>query len=166
MRFTLVLALVGSSFLCAGCALIEDTGRNFALVTGRCIEEARERHRDRRWAEEAWAQVSQENPRSTDYAKGFKEGFTDYLYAGGNGDPPIMAPPCYRRLRYQTQEGYLAVQQWFAGYRHGAAEAQARGLREFVVGPSALHRPSAGADAVPAPWVPLPRVVAKLGQPQ
>src|SRR5262249_20791963 len=96
------------------------------------------------WASEAWREVALSGAYSSDYADGFKEGFAEYLYQGGNGEPPVMAPPRYRRIGYQTAEGHRAVEDWFAGYRHGASEAGARGWRQWIVGPSSLQPPADG----------------------
>jgi hypothetical protein len=131
-----------------------DTGRNLAIGVHRTVDECRERRRNRQWAEEAWAAVAPNCDHSPDYAEGFKEGFADYLYRGGSGEPPLMAPPHYRGTRYQTPEGYRAIQDWFAGYRRGAADAHARGLRQWIVGPSAFEVSSAGRT-VPPPVLPV-----------
>src|SRR5207237_1248141 len=93
-------------------------------------------------------------------AVGFKEGFAEFLYQGGDGEPPPLPPQKYRSIRYQTPEGYQAVEAWFAGYRHGAAEARKSGQRELVTGPSALRVPSPPLDppreVAPVPGEPLP----------
>ena len=75
---------------------------------------------------------------SADYAKGFKDGFADYLYAGGTGEPPPLPPRHYWKMRYETPEGHRAMEDWFAGFRHGAGVAQASGYREWVTLPSSL----------------------------
>jgi hypothetical protein len=48
---------------------------------------------------------------------------------------PPVPPERYRRKRYMTPEGCAAVEDWFAGFRHGAATAMASGLRNLVVIP-------------------------------
>src|SRR5262249_8215357 len=48
---------------------------------------------------------------------------------------PPVPPGRYRRKRYMTPEGCAAVEDWFAGFRHGAATAMASGLRNLVVIP-------------------------------
>src|SRR5262245_28925346 len=48
---------------------------------------------------------------------------------------PPVPPNRYRRKRYMTPEGVAAVEDWYAGFRHGAATAMASGLRNLVVIP-------------------------------
>ncbi|MDH3716619.1 MAG: hypothetical protein OES79_00735 [Planctomycetota bacterium] len=72
---------------------------------------------------------------SVDYARGFEDGFVDFLDAGGTGQPPPVPPRRYWRAKYQTADGQLAIQQWFSGYEDGVRAAQASGYRDFVVIP-------------------------------
>ncbi len=102
-----------------------------------CVERGRHRHE----AEAAWKKVVAEHPDrpySVIYGQGFRDGFADYLYAGGNGQPPVVPPWYYRRAVYETPEGLTAVEDWFAGFKHGAQVAQESGLRELVVVPVSL----------------------------
>jgi hypothetical protein len=58
--------------------------------------------------------------------------------AGENIEYPVCAPvppERYRRKKYMTPEGCAAVEDWFAGFRHGAATAMQSGLRNLVVIP-------------------------------
>jgi hypothetical protein len=48
---------------------------------------------------------------------------------------PAVPPPKYRRKRFMTPEGYAAVEDWYAGFKHGASTAMASGLRNLVVLP-------------------------------
>ena len=75
---------------------------------------------------------------SGDYAAGFIDGFADYLHRGGSGEPPPVAPRGYWGFPFQSKKGKEAVHDWYAGFRHGAAECKARGLRDLVVVPSSL----------------------------
>ena len=140
MRPWFTVLLLGWCLVSSGCALIEDGTRNTILSIKAPLERHSEWTRDRQWADEAWQRVclAEGSNRSTDYAAGFKDGFAEYLFWGGDGEPPLVAPLQYRRLRYQTAEGYAAVADWFAGYRHGVAVAKASGARQWVTGPSAL----------------------------
>jgi hypothetical protein len=142
MRVPFTLWLVGLSCLCSGCSLFCDSAGLLTYKMRQAVDDCFEQLRNQRWAEAAWDQVCQGNrsqqPYSDDYACGFKYGFADYLYQGGTGEPPLLAPGRYRSLRYQTAAGYLAVQDWFAGYRHGAATARQSGLRSWVTGPTSL----------------------------
>ena len=62
-----------------------------------------------------------------DHAEGFKDGFAEYLFRGGDGESNLVAPLHYRQIKYQSPEGYAAIQDWFSGYRHGASAARASG---------------------------------------
>ena len=46
-----------------------------------------------------------------------------------------LPPERYHRKRYATPEGCKAVEDWYAGFRHGAATAMASGLRSVQVIP-------------------------------
>jgi hypothetical protein len=99
-----------------------------------------QRNQELAWA--AWREVSKEEPDhaySIDYRQGFYDGYTDYLTFGGSGDAPPAPPHYYRTPHYETPEGRQAVRDWFAGFRHGAANACASGQRQPIVLP--LGRP-------------------------
>jgi hypothetical protein len=66
---------------------------------------------------------------SAEYADGFVDGYANYLDKGGTGDAPALPPRRYWRTHYRTPEGRLAVEDYFAGYRAGAAAAIASGFR-------------------------------------
>jgi hypothetical protein len=146
MRHALGLALMILSITSSGCALVQDSCRNVCVSLKTPLEEHREKARNRQWAEAAWQQVACTRNLSgvgrgfsEDYANGFKDGFAEYLFRGGDGEPPLVAPLRYRDTRYQTEQGYHAVQDWFAGYRHGAAMARDSGARRWITGPSSLQ---------------------------
>lgn len=175
MRPASLLALLGLCFLGSGCALVEDTARNALVTLARPVERHREEARNRAWAEQAWQQACScdATPRSADYADGFRDGYTELLFRGGDGEPPLLAPLRYRGVRYQTPQGYAAISDWFAGYRQGAAAAKASGARELITGPSSLraHGPPAPLPVVPPPVVtpaapPMPPAPAVLPPPR
>lgn len=142
MRHALALALIGLSTLSPGCALVEDSCRNLCVGLKTPLQEHREKARNRQWAESAWQQVcATVGPErsSEDYAQGFKEGFAEYLFRGGDGEPPLVAPLRYRDPRYQNPEGYQRVHDWFHGYRHGSTMARVSGARTWITGPSSLQ---------------------------
>lgn len=156
MRIALTIIGLFTCLPSMGCALLEDTGRNVIVGVRSTTDEIRESHRNRRWANEAWSRVPQNEAYSEHHEEGFKDGFTEYLYRGGNGEPPLMAPARYRGIRYQTVEGHQAVQDWFAGYRHGSAAAHSSGLRQLIVNTTSLHAAPYGgpqeAFAAPLAW--------------
>ena len=153
----LAVPLLALCTLCSGCALIDDASRNFCVALKTPIEQHREIARNKEWAEQAWgAECARPGAdhSSADYADGFKAGFAEYLYRGGDGQPPLVAPLRYRRVEYQTSEGYQAIQDWFAGYRRGAAVARDSGARRWITGPSSLAgnpHPASGPSPEPEP---------------
>lgn len=153
MRLVVMLSICGLSFLGSGCALVHDTATSFAFSLARPVEECLEKYENKKAAKAAWWEVSAEGEYSEHYGKGFKHGFAEYLFRGGNGQPPVVAPPCYRSICYQNPEGHEMVQDWFAGYRHGADAAKQSGLRRFIIAPSALANLAAAPDPV-APEIP------------
>ncbi len=87
----------------------------------------------RQWALEAWSLESGScgEPGSTDdYALGFRDGFVDTVYGGGEGEPPPVPPRKFWNVGWRTEQGDAAAREWFAGYRHGAHVAQSGGYRE------------------------------------
>ncbi len=114
--------------------------------------ECRRATRDCRRAKEAWQEAQAACPDqafSKDYGEGFVAGFRDYLDAGGNGEPPPVPPFRYRLARYDSPEGHQAIEDWYAGFRHGVAAARASGLRELNVIPLSAPPVDAVADAQP-----------------
>jgi hypothetical protein len=154
MKRAYALALLGFTTLSQGCALLQDTSRNLCAVVTDCTEAHREKTRDRQWAEAAWQTVCMKDgpvAHSADFAMGFKDGFAEYLYRGGNGEPPLMAPQRYRRLRYQNPQGYQLIHDWFDGFRFGAASARDSGARKWITGPSSVE-----GQPVPTHDLPMP----------
>ncbi|AWM39616.1 hypothetical protein GobsT_20380 [Gemmata obscuriglobus] len=104
-----------------------------------------------RRAKDAWEQVCGSSGwrHSDPYGHGFREGFVDYVEAGGTGEPPYLPPFRYRLTKYRTTEGLRAIEDWYAGFRHGAAVARGSGLRELNYIP--LPGPAIPVDAHGAP---------------
>ncbi|HXG09750.1 MAG TPA: hypothetical protein VNK04_08170 [Gemmataceae bacterium] len=174
MARTFYLACISLCAAAAGCGLVAHATRNLSHETHRAANEVCMRARNRKAADAAWDQVRQSSPGvpfSRDYARGFKDGFLDYLEAGGTGEPPPVPDKRYWGVHYQTVEGHQAMEDWFAGYRHGAAAAQQSGLREVIMlpvslpaGPAPLQgsgpvHPSLGPSPTPPSEavLPLPR---------
>ena len=104
----------------------------------------------RQWADQAWIAESGACPEVgsvDDYAMGFRDGFVDYVYAGGDGEPPPVPPRKFWNIAWRNPQGDAASQQWFAGYRHGAHTAREGGYRNGGIVKSSYRR---GGSA--APW--------------
>lgn len=110
-----------------------------------------------RRAAEAWEQLCQSSGRkhSDPYGDGFREGFVDYVEAGGTGEPPYLPPFRYRLTKYRTADGVQVIESWYAGFRHGAAVARESGLRELnyvpLPGPAVPHNAHVRAAATVPP---------------
>ena len=146
------LWLVSLLVLGPGCTLCHDAASLAVFKVRESMEDFSESVRNRKWAEGAWEDLQGANPDvafSEDYAQGFKDGFAHYLFRGGNGEPPPLPPRHYRKLSYQTPQGYQAIEDWFAGFRHGASMARQNGYRQWITGPSPLRCPEP-APALPA----------------
>lgn len=97
---------------------------------------------------------------SVQYVRGFIDGFSEYVYAGGL-EPPPVPPPMFWNLPWRTPPGHEAAADWFAGYRHGARTAHFGGYRDlgivhasFAYAPGYLAEPM--AVATPTEGEPLP----------
>jgi hypothetical protein len=140
-RSCTVLGVATLSLSLSGCALFHDAVCLTAYKMHECVADCCESSRNRKLAKLAWRTVRCANPDaaySKDYEAGFEDGFAHYLYRGGNGEPPPLPPKHYRKIAYQTPQGYRAIEDWFEGYRHGASVARDSGYRQFVTGPSAF----------------------------
>jgi hypothetical protein len=115
----------------------------------------RERSRDtyRIWANQAWEQEGQGCAGAAagkDYEAGFKDGFVDYVFAGGTGEPPPVPPRTFWNMDLRLPEGRERANQWFAGYRQGARVARDSGYRNLAEIQTSLSGPSAN-DAYSPP---------------
>jgi len=149
--------------LLTGCSLYENAAQTlwcepslFSTTTDDCHT----RERCCQLADKAWNSLVKEDPEiacSAAFERGFKDGFADYLYAGGTGEPPPVPPRCFWNLDYRTPKGHQAVEDWFAGFRRGTAAVRERGYREQMTIRSSLVW---GAVAPPstAPAEPIEQV--------
>ncbi len=114
-------------------------------------------------ADHAWKDVVAEHPESRlslAYADGFHHGFTDYVNRNDSGEPPA-SPPCRYRLRVlRTPEQQQRIDDWFAGFRHGAEVARVQGWRDGVVVPIArppiIVMATFKQEIIPTPSADLP----------
>src|ERR1700737_2929218 len=101
MRVKMALYIGGFCIACQGCAPLGNAARTTLiepLIYPRCLNDLLDCHRNREQAEAAWGSFDIKHPTtvySSDFARGFKVGYSDYLYAGGTGAPPPVPPRCY-----------------------------------------------------------------------
>ena len=91
------------------------------------------------WAEEAWSSYlgsAPDAPISANYEQGFREGFVDFVFAGGTGEPPPIPPRRFWRTMYRNPEGDQTIADWTAGFRVGAAAARDNGYRKRALVPA------------------------------
>ncbi len=142
MTTKLFRLIVGLCPLGGGCGPLLNTARHSIIEPieyCRPLNDISDRVRFHSLANSAWKTFAKAEPKhsySSDYSDGFKKGYVDYLFAGGSGTPPPVPPRSYWNSWYETPEGYLAVQEWFAGYEQGVAAAEESGRRNFVPVPS------------------------------
>ena len=118
--------IAGLCILCSGCTVWDDALRTTRYEPS-LFSYKHDRRRSlavyRRWADEAWQQQWQAAPELGDrpaYGQGFRDGFVDYTFAGGTGEPPAVPPRKLWNVFYRNEEGHQSTADWFAGYRHGA----------------------------------------------
>lgn len=137
MRSSYAIVLIsGLAILSSGCSVAWNALNTTVVEPARyptCLEDVLLKVRACRLAEDAWKKVQDGRDYPKDYRKGFREGFVDYLRFGGNGEPPPVPPRQY--WSQDSPGGRQAAQDWFAGFRHGAAMAHSSGNRELIVIP-------------------------------
>jgi len=158
MRWSQVSFALGLCALGIGCETPIGSGFEIARYSSRNLLQAPvtaggdrlERHWQRQQAEAAWKDFQHHHAEqlySVHYERGFQDGFADYLYAGGTGQPPPVPPWTLRTASYETPAGHRAVEDWFAGFRHGANAARESGLRELVIVPGSVPPTMRGSAA-------------------
>jgi hypothetical protein len=142
MRVWPLLCFLALACLNSGCSWAYYSAQNLIETPLRVVNHCNELHHFHQIACAAWKHVQEADPQlkySADYAAGFIDGYVDFLDAGGLGNPPAAPPERYLFEHYhQSPEGVQAIEDWFAGFRHGAAMARESGLRQLVVVPIAL----------------------------
>jgi hypothetical protein len=168
MRIPIAVVLGG---LCAlgGCSPMASSRRaapSEQVVAVRPAEKFDEKRADK-LAETAWGQWHQANPEiapSQDFIAGFKKGFADYLEGTSDGQAPPLPPSCYGPNAYESVTGRQAVLDWFRGFREGAVQARASGLRPdaTAVRPTMLPAPPPNRrvhDVSPSEILVLPAII-------
>jgi hypothetical protein len=142
----------------AGCSFFYYGAQSTISDPYDAAQECAFRNRIRRIAHETWRTIRKDDPKSysTAYAKGFADGFVEFVDGDGTGEPPAVAPIHLRRKLLQSEAGQIEIDDWYAGYRHGVLAARATGLREKYLMPIALP-PKPPQEPVPAQVVvPIP----------
>jgi hypothetical protein len=127
--------------LLGGCSWIPYAARN---VTGTPLTVVENTHfllQAHRLARLAWQEVYAQHPDtkySKAYVRGFKDGFCGFLKQDGTGDPPAVPPRLLRHPVLRTPEEQQAIEDWYAGYHHGAEVAHEQRWRELIVVPIEL----------------------------
>jgi hypothetical protein len=145
LRGALVAACLLQLVPTVGCSVFQQSRRTMLQEPSE-YSWRNDRHRSlkvyRQWADQAWANASGSCPQDgmvDDYALGFRDGFVDFVYAGGEGEPPPVPPRKFWNVAWRTPEGDAAARQWFSGYRHGAQVARDGGYREGGIVPSSYR---------------------------
>lgn len=140
-RLLLLIVICMSTFGCAG----------FDTVSHYCVREPLEfclrkdrymaYRRARKLANKVWQEVLLADPScrhlpSAHAARGFKDGFVDYVVLGGDGTPPVLPPRRYWRNEFQSPCGQQAIDDWFLGFSAGAEVAMKRGYRNVLAIPA------------------------------
>lgn len=135
---TSLLLVVATAVGAGGCTVL-DTARRVAYDEPKVFADEEDKEISlatyRSWGERVFRESGAYCPESltaADYAWGFREGFAQYVFAGGSGDPPAMPPRHYWQSDFRNAEGAIAVKSWFEGYRRGAEAARLGGYREKV----------------------------------
>jgi hypothetical protein len=171
MRAYLPILLAGCCLGSSGCQLVTNAGRNVAFQLALRSDEFSACLRDRACADDAWIDVQRANPGqafSEHYVRGFKAGFLDAFHTCGASTPVPIPPQVYWKRYFQTAEGQLNIEAWFAGFRHGAAVGKDSPFcpRPSGWGAAALQTVAhAPPPAVPPPGMPPPGMPPPVAHP-
>lgn len=125
----------------SGCTWIPYAIDNVSSAIGGYYHEQRFLREAEDLADTVWNEVGVGDlacKRCTEFERGFKTGFVEYLDANGDGSPPAVPP---RRLRHhvlRSDREQRDIDDWFAGYRLGAQVAAQGGYRQRIVIPISL----------------------------
>ncbi|EMI20574.1 hypothetical protein RMSM_02499 [Rhodopirellula maiorica SM1] len=109
-----------------GCSMFSGAARQLRNHDG--LNEFMIGHRNKTMAAKAWhcQKANFCNP-SNAFKDGFIAGYMD-IANGGNGCTPAIAPSQYWGWMYQSSNGQLAVNDWFAGFPMGVKAAEQDGV--------------------------------------
>lgn len=123
----------------AGCSYLEHSVQNLVSAPVDTLQECLFRMRIRRIARSAWRRICSKEGAvySSQFARGFEDGFVDYVDRGGTGE--AATPPVHlQREGLRSLAAQQAIEEWYAGFRLGAATAKDTGLRERILVPIGL----------------------------
>jgi hypothetical protein len=126
-----------------GCQFPVYIVNNLSYEVCRCLDDSKNKQDIAKLAEQNWKRTvcgsNEHEPHSEDYHAGFIEGFSYFVFRGGDGEPPPVPPQCYWKESFRTPEGQVRVQNWFNGFRVGAQTAREGNYRSLELLP--LSRP-------------------------
>ena len=130
-------AAVAGSIILSGCTVCQNFKRTMKYEPDAFSwKHDRERSTEiyEQWAERVWGEESANCPEMAsekDYYLGFRDGFVDFVWAGGSGEPPPVPPRHLWNAMLRSPDGKRRADLWFDGYRHGARVARFGGYREM-----------------------------------
>lgn len=129
-------------FSLPGCSVWELAHRTLSVepdLYGYRIDNRSSLRTYRMWAQQAWSEELSQgliDGITPQYERGFLDGFVDYVYAGGNGEPPPVPPRRFWGIDARVGDGKNWAVDWMDGYRHGARVANEGGYRQRVLIPT------------------------------
>ncbi len=148
MKAKLLLTLFTLSVSGSGCALNRALWQTTIVQPRQYCSDQDERREERHFRQLAKIELERakanaraesddyaRDPFSIDEEQGFEDGFVDYAVYGGTGEPPPLPPRRYWRANCQSGCGHRAIEDWFNGFRQGAAVAKTSGYRDCVTLP-------------------------------
>jgi hypothetical protein len=135
MRNKLTLGLVGLCLGAPGCSFLEKVTHgafchDYVVETEECpIQQSEDCLMSNRHHPEAvtsWTAYREKHPAvySDDFAWGFKRGFAASLDGAGSTQSPPQPPQYYCQVKYETPQGYRAIEDWYSGYEQGVMAAR------------------------------------------
>jgi hypothetical protein len=151
----------------AGCSWLPYAVDNSSNSVSNVVHEYRFQREIARLADAAWKEYSCSpagRNRPTEFEKGFRAGFTDYLDSDGNGQPPASPPSHLRCSILRTPKQNQDIDDWFAGWRLGAENAAQSGARERIAVPLSLQ-PLTIEQGFKEQIIPAPKLKRDTGVP-
>ncbi|WP_345688451.1 hypothetical protein [Novipirellula caenicola] len=140
-----------------GCSMFSGAARQLRNHDG--LNEFMIGHRNKTMAAKAWhcQKANFCNPSSA-FKDGFYAGYMD-ICNGGSGCTPAIAPSQYWGWMYQSSNGQLAVNDWFAGFPMGVKAAEQDGVGHWSNVQTSYGATSPNMAAAPLPVQTAPTVL-------